>query len=497
MPVEATTSAHVSADTVQEVDARAVGTGSAWLASAAIIPAVDALALAAAVAIGHTLDHRGIIFIGLALIMLNAGSWRFPRINPRIGTDLGWLLTRIAIVSLVVLALTGDLDDTAILATGAVAAALLVPGRAIAYAALRAARRRGRGERTVIVGAGPIAGLLAKVCSEHPEFGLVPIGVLDDAREPRIRLPLLGGPQDLPRVVREREVRRVIIAFGTARETELIDTLRAAEEVPIAVHCIPRFFELRVPREHARTDDIWGIPLTRLSVAGARMPERVAKRALDVAFASVSVLLFSPILAMIAIAVRASSKGPILFRQERVGQGGTIFELLKFRSMRVNDDSDIEWSVANDGRVTRVGRFLRRTSLDEVPQLFNILRGDMSLVGPRPERPYFVQKFAEEIPRYLDRLRVPAGLTGWAQVHGLRGDTSILERVRFDNAYIENWSLWLDLVIVARTSHETLMGGERRARRHDARRALDSAIEAEALDAQEPSESSARRADLM
>jgi exopolysaccharide biosynthesis polyprenyl glycosylphosphotransferase len=197
------------------------------------------------------------------------------------------------------------------------------------------------------------------------------------------------------------------------------------------------------------------------------------KRGLDVLVAGVGLLAAAPVLAVAAVAVHVSSPGPILFRQMRVGRGGRAFALLKFRSMRMNDDSDTAWSVADDDRVTPVGRFLRRTSLDELPQLLNILSGDMSLVGPRPERPHFVEQFVETIPGYRDRLRVPVGLTGWAQVHGLRGDTSIADRVRFDNAYIENWSLWLDIVILARTIREALMGGERRALRHDVRRVLE------------------------
>jgi exopolysaccharide biosynthesis polyprenyl glycosylphosphotransferase len=273
--------------------------------------------------------------------------------------------------------------------------------------------------------------------------------------------------------VREWDVRRVIVAFGTMRETQLIEVLRTAEDLPVAVYCVPRFFELRVPHERARTDEIWGIPLTRLTPSGPRVLERRAKRAIDLVTASLAVVVLAPVLACAAIAVRISSPGPILFRQDRIGQGGRLFSLLKFRSMHENDDSDTAWSVLHDDRVTRVGRFLRRTSLDELPQLFNIIRGEMSLVGPRPERPHFVDEFSALIPRYRDRLRVPAGLTGWAQVHGLRGDTSILERVRFDNAYIENWSLWLDLIIIARTLREALMGGERRARRHEVRRILE------------------------
>ncbi len=167
----------------------------------------------------------------------------------------------------------------------------------------------------------------------------------------------------------------------------------------------------------------------------------------------------APLLGGGAVAVRLSSPGPILFRQRRVGRNGRVFELLKLRTMHVNDDADRLWSVAGDPRVTRAGRILRKTGLDELPQLVNVLRGEMSLVGPRPERPLYANRFSAEVPRYGDRHRVPPGITGWAQVHGLRGDTSIGERIRFDNHYIEHWSLWRDLVILLRTAKQVLTGG--------------------------------------
>jgi exopolysaccharide biosynthesis polyprenyl glycosylphosphotransferase len=467
-------------DAVQRADIRAPVAVSTWIPSTAIVPAVDALALLAAalITVSSVKGAGGLgvhlTFAVIAWIVLNAGGWRYPRINPRLGGDVIWIVARLAILSIVLLHFTNDNLDPAIPATVGISAAVLLPSRAVAYALLRSVRRRGRiTEPTLIVGSGPVAELVASTCREHPEYGLVPIGLLDSAPEPELPLPLLGSPEDLPGVVREWDVRRVIVAFGAMRERQLIEVLRAAEDLPVAVYCVPRFFELRVPRERARTDEIWGIPLTRLTPTGPKVLERHAKRAMDLLTASAAVVVLAPVLACAALAVRLSSPGPILLRQDRVGQGGRLFPLLKFRSMMENNDSDTAWSVLHDDRVTRVGRFLRRTSLDELPQLFNIIRGEMSLVGPRPERPHFVDEFSAVIPRYRDRLRVPAGLTGWAQVHGLRGDTSILERVRFDNAYIENWSLWLDLVIIARTLREAVMGGERRARRHEVRRILE------------------------
>ena len=166
----------------------------------------------------------------------------------------------------------------------------------------------------------------------------------------------------------------------------------------------------------------------------------------------------APLMGVCALAVRMSGPGPVFFRQKRIGQRGEVFELLKFRTMAENEDSDTTWNVGGDGRRTPVGSLMRRLSLDELPQLINVLRGEMSLVGPRPERPFFVDKFRVAVQGYDDRHRVPAGLTGWAQVHGLRGDTSIPERALFDNHYVEHWSLWRDVVIMFRTVGSVLSG---------------------------------------
>jgi exopolysaccharide biosynthesis polyprenyl glycosylphosphotransferase len=184
------------------------------------------------------------------------------------------------------------------------------------------------------------------------------------------------------------------------------------------------------------------------------------KRVFDVVVSGIALLILAPVMLACALAVRLEGGRGVLFRQERVGLDGRPFELLKFRSLRPADDDEsrTRWNVANDHRMGRVGRFLRQTSLDELPQLLNILRGDMSLVGPRPERPHFVHEFTREFPRYAARHRVPAGLTGLAQVHGLRGDTSIEERAQFDNAYIETWSLWSDVKIMLRTAWAVVRG---------------------------------------
>ena len=175
------------------------------------------------------------------------------------------------------------------------------------------------------------------------------------------------------------------------------------------------------------------------------------KRLIDLVVAAFCLVVFAPVMLVCATLVALSSPGPILFRQTRVGWNGSEFEILKFRTMTVNDDSDVTWTVENDTRVTSVGRILRASHLDELPQLVNVVRGEMSLVGPRPERPYFVDQFGEEVQGYRDRHRVKTGITGWSQVNGLVGDSSIEERARRDNWYIEHWTVWADILIVVRT----------------------------------------------
>ena len=400
-----------------------------------------------------------VVYAASAILALNVVPR--ARINPRLSGDAGWILSRLAI-PLFLLSLAGawEVPVRDIARVGVIAVSAVLLGRAIAYALIRFARARGViVEPTLIVGAGPIGVQVADTLSRHREFGLAPVGFLDvvDGRE--LPLPVLGEAAELETIVRDHDVRRVIVAFGSTREPDLVRILRTCDQLPVEVYLVPRFFELGVGPEGPEAEDLWGLPIVRLNRAAARRTGLRLKRVFDLVMSSILLLLTSPLMLTTAIAVRTSSHGPVLFRQERVGRQGKVFELLKFRTMSVNADSDTQWSVASDVRITAVGRFLRRTCLDELPQLFNVLRGDMSLVGPRPERPFFVDQFSSSIPRYVDRHRVPAGLTGWAQVHGLRGaNTSIPERIQLDNYYIEHWSLWRDLVILARTMRQLISG---------------------------------------
>ncbi len=424
-----------------------------------VLPTIDLASLLVAVALLGTVNALELVYVLAAMLALNVVPR--SRINPRLSEDAGWILSRLAI-PLLILPLVGawDVPFREIARLGVVAVAAVLVGRALAYALIRIGRARGLiVEPTLIVGAGPIGVQVADTLARHPEFGLKPVGFLDAEDGRGLPLPVLGEAVDLETIARDLDVRRVIVAFGSTREPDLVRILRLCDQLPVEVHLVPRFFELGVGPEGPEAEDLWGLPIVRLNRAAARRTGLRLKRLFDLVVGSVLLVLFGPLMIAAAVAVRVSSHGPILFRQQRVGRNGELFQLLKFRTMRVNGDSDTQWSVLADIRVTRIGRILRRTSMDELPQLFNVLRGDMSLVGPRPERPHFVDQFSSSVPRYEDRHRVPVGLTGWAQVHGLRGaGTSIPERIQLDNYYIEHWSLWRDLVILARTMRQLISG---------------------------------------
>ena len=424
-----------------------------------IAPGLDGLALLIAVAVSG-LQPALIACALLTFAALNLDSSRAFRLDPQVGKDMGWLLGRVSVPPLIVVSIVsldlvpwlgqvGELDRLVV--AGSVGAVLVLVGRAAAYAIGRAARARGLvSEKTLIVGSGRLGVALADALGRHPEYGLEPIGFIDGPTSADLPHPLLGGPQDLERVVQELGVRRLVVAFGHGGDGDLTLLLRELEGLPLEIHIVPRLFELgSVPPGAA--DSVLGIPLVHLRRPALRAFARLTKRAFDAVVASVMLLLTSPLLLIAAVAVRMSSPGPVLFRQSRVGRHGRSFEILKFRTMLVNEDSDTAWS-AKDDQLTTVGRVLRRTSVDELPQLINVVRGEMSLVGPRPERPYFVERFSTSFPGYVDRLRVEGGITGLGQVHGNRGPgASIAERARFDNLYIDTWSLWGDILIMLRT----------------------------------------------
>ena len=403
--------------------------------------------------------------------------------------------------------------------TWVLAAFALSAGRMALFLSRTRAIARGDGGRaTLIVGAGRVGHRIANRLLERPEFGLRPVGFLDN--EPlelegeTIDLPVLGASWDLERVIEENDVEHVLFTFSTAPHAVMLSMVRRCRELGIAASLVPRLFEVSV--ERVSVEHLGGLPLLEMRPIDPKGWQFLVKYAIDRVVAAIAIVLISPILISLTLAVLITSGRPIFFRQRRIGLDGQEFDMLKFRTMRGSPEAsghnhghwvfetlghangngngngtahangnatangngngngahanghgngnggaatatatetevEIDVQAAEEDRRTPIGRILRRYSLDELPQLFNVLRGDMSLIGPRPELGTFVRLFEEAVHRYGDRHRVKSGITGWAQVHGLRGNTSLADRVEWDNYYIENWSLWLDMKIAVMT----------------------------------------------
>ena len=426
----------------------------------------DVAAFGIAVAVqGGPLGQDLVLLTVVLGLYASAGLYR-SRLSLSALDDLpalvGRALVAAALTSSLALALGSTSATARLFGTATAMAVGVVLLRAVAYNIVRRFRARGWvAHSTLLLGAGQVGGQIATLLLDHPEYGLRPVGFLDNdpLLGPEERpVPLLGGTEALSSVLVEFGVRDVVVAFSSVPGSQMVDIIRTCDRLDVEIFFVPRLFELH--NTSREMDQVWGVPLVRLPRAAFRSVSWRLKRVFDVVSSGLALLVLSPVMLALAAAVRLEGGPGVLFRQERVGMDGRPFELLKFRSLRPVDDAESAtlWNIKHDDRLGPVGRFIRSTSLDELPQLWNILRGDMTVVGPRPERPAFVEAFSSSYPRYTARHRVPAGLTGWAQIHGLRGDTSIEDRARFDNYYIENWSLWLDLKIVIRTVAVVLTG---------------------------------------
>ena len=320
---------------------------------------------------------------------------------------------------------------------------------------------------TLVVGAGATGDRIASRLLARPEYGLLPIGYLDadpipDGEQHGHGVPILGGPDDLVEIARSTSTRHVILAFSSEQDQRMVELVKRCQDLGLAVSVLPRLHES--VNEHATIYHIGGLPLLLLAPVDTNGWRFAAKHAIDRVAAVLALLLLAPLFVAIALTVRQSSPGAVIFRQRRVGRDGREFELFKFRTMVGHDTGGTfapaggtaPGGIEGADRRNRVGRWLRRTSLDELPQLVNVLRGEMSLIGPRPERPEFAAQFARHVRGYEDRHRVKPGITGWAQVSGLRGQTSIADRVEWDNHYIDNWSWRLELRTLALTLAELL-----------------------------------------
>lgn len=295
----------------------------------------------------------------------------------------------------------------------------------------------------------------------NPQWGYVVRGILDDRVEAGTMykgVKVLGRIENLGIILPENKLDEIAITLSLDEYGRLEDIVNLCEKSGVHTKFIPDYNRVIPSRPYM--EDLQGLPIINIRhVPLTNTANMIAKRIVDVLGSIALIVVFSPVMLFAVIAIKASSKGPVIFKQERVGLHNKPFQMYKFRTMELQKPSQEEkaWTVRDDPRVTKIGKILRRTSMDELPQLFNILKGDMSIVGPRPERPLFVEKFKEEIPRYMIKHQVRPGLTGWAQVNGLRGDTSIRRRVEYDLFYIENWTMGFDIKIMFMTIFKGLV----------------------------------------
>lgn len=356
----------------------------------------------------------------------------------------------VTLMALLYIARIMDFSRLALAIFWALSSTLVVGKRLLVAMLLRSARQHGQALwHIAVVGSGALAQRYiqsaqkeeGKGCRIKGTIGANPCG---DCR-------WLGGYDRLEEILAEQPVDEVVIALEPEEAGRIGQVLQAAGREGIRITLVPLFSEYIPAAPTVRT--VGGTAVINMRSTPLDQPGwAIAKRTVDLVGSLLLIILFSPVMLAVAVGVRFSSPGPVIFRQERIGRNKKPFQMLKFRSMRINDTSETAWSAGGDARRTHFGRFIRRYSLDELPQLFNVLMGDMSLVGPRPEIPYHVERFKQNIPLYLVRQQIRPGMTGWAQVNGLRGDTSITSRVEYDIWYIENWSLWLDIKILLKTA---------------------------------------------
>ncbi|RBM05602.1 exopolysaccharide biosynthesis polyprenyl glycosylphosphotransferase [Streptomyces sp. PT12] len=439
------------------------GTWRAWRArgrgAGALAPVCADVAAAAAVAGPH--GAAGLIVLAALLALHTAGGLYQRGAVPLTGAldELPRLLGHTAVAWCVAAALAPGARPGVAALVGLVAAQTVLAGAArglVHRAGRRAALRRPR--PALVVGTGPAGERVAAVLAQHPEYGMRPVGLVGPV--PR-RLPEIAP---LPVVTSHRDVTRAIVRYAVRDAVFAGAPDEALVRLFWSRGCAVWLVAADPADAAGATGHLWGFGCRRLDPPKrrGRRGARRGKRALDVVLACGALAAAAPVLALCALAVRVADGPGVIFRQERVGEDGRPFTMYKFRTLRPADEREAatRWSVAGDRAMSRVGRLLRRSGLDELPQLWNVLRGDMSLVGPRPERPHFVERFTALYPGYADRHRMPVGLTGLAQVSGLRGDTSIEDRTRFDNLYIETWSLWQDVRIMLRTTAVCLrLGG--------------------------------------
>lgn len=412
----------------------------------------EALTLFAVLAAERRLTFIWLLWaIGVLALLTGLDRRGVAQITTRLADAVVPVAERVGAMLLLIVPLDLARSTSDLAGLGLTVVLTLLVARGLVGAAVRGAYRRDwLRHPTLIVGSGEIAARLIRAMLEHPEYGMRPTGLVDhDAGVAAALVPRLGSLDELETVAKRERVTRIVLGFSSTPEALMVGLLRACERLSVEIYIVPRLFELGF--DARIRDELWGMPLTLVPRSLSLRSAQLVKRGFDVVVSLAALILLSPVMVIVAAAVRLSGPGPVIFRQYRVGLDGRPFTMMKFRTLLPNPDGDRTWSVAHDPRVGKLGGFLRRTGLDEMPQLFDVLRGDMSLVGPRPERRAFADIFTASIAEYAARHRVRPGITGWAQVHGLRGDTSVADRARFDNYYVATWTLSGDIVILLRT----------------------------------------------
>ncbi len=330
---------------------------------------------------------------------------------------------------------------------------LLVLGRLTHQLLRTALRNRGWGkDRVIVVGTGDMAQAVIQRILRSPYLGYELLGVVNGVEQGSevSGVPVLGTPEDLPELIETMGLDEVIIAMPEKGHRETVRVISYCERGRVTIKIFPDVFQFVTSQ--ASIDELGGLPLLSVRDYALRGYLLIFKRLMDMLGAAIGLVILSPLMLLIAVAIKLESPGPVFFVQERMGLDAKPFRMIKFRSMRRDAERDGPgWTTDNDPRQTKLGTFIRKIEADELPNLINVLLGEMSLVGPRPEQGHYVEQFRETVPRYMDRHQEKGGMTGWAQVNGLRGDTSIAERTKYDLWYMENWSILLDIKIILRT----------------------------------------------
>jgi len=398
----------------------------------------------------------GAVITPTALLVLRTFRLYRSARTGRLGFDLLAVVQAMAVVAAIAgvgsFYARGELSRVVIAIFFLVATFALSSVRVAARMVLRAMRRSGHNLRHVlVVGTGEPARMLLKKIRRHPDFGFRVHGLVAadtaDVGRSQYDVPVLGVVSELPRLAEEHRAEIIYLALERREWEAEAEALGLLADSTAAVRLVPDLSQAF--RLNATVEDFDGMPVVLVTESPEQGWNAVVKRAFDLLCSGLGLLVLAPVLGILALLVKLDSPGPVFYTQERVGMNGRRFRMFKFRSMRVDADrKGSAWTVKDDPRRTSLGGTLRRLSLDELPQLWNVFMGDMSLVGPRPEQPRFVEEFRGAIPRYMLRHHVKAGMTGWAQVNGLRGDTPLEDRIRYDLYYVQHWSIWFDLRIL-------------------------------------------------